>query len=135
MVNDTEIMQQSVKSVRFGHQQHKMEGICSRRTIVETDRNRVIWLSVSFLPDAGVCFREECIMALKDTSASGSACLLRNWYRVFAEPFASADSEPQIIPECEQLQESVLRSHCRATGEFFHAVEKSLSNEVYDPCG
>lgn len=133
MVNDTEIMQKSVKSVRFGHQQYKMEGICSRRTVVETDRNRVLWLSVSFLPDAGVCFREECIMALKDTS--GSACLLQNWYRVFAEPFAAADCKHQAIPEWEQLTQSVLRSHCRATGEFFHAVEKSLSNEVYDPCG
>lgn len=122
-----------MKSVRFGNLQHNMEGLCSKRIIVEADRIRILWSTISFLPTAATNIREDSILALQcTTSGSTPACLLQIWYRVAAEPFAPRDTKLQVDSQNELLTESVLRSHCRTTGEFFQSVEKMLANEVFN---
>lgn len=108
-----------------------MEGACTTREIKEPDRIRFIWSTLSYLPDAAVSFREDCIIALETPAESPATCQLQIWYRVFAEPLTS---NVQTEPESTLLMESVLRSHCRTTGEFFQSVENMLANEAYHPC-
>lgn len=121
-------MSKSVKSIRFGHQHFQMEGIGTRRKIVEADRIRLLWTTLSFLSKAALTIREDCIMALQGTTSVSTR--LQIWYRVSAEP---SSPESELDPESEILKESALRSHCRTTGEFFQSLEKMLANEVYIP--
>lgn len=111
-----------------------MEGIATNRKLIEDDRNRFLWSTLSYLPEAASSFREDCIMALQPISASASPmCLLQIWYCVYAEPFTTSNPWIQASQESKQLKESVLRSHCRTTGDFFQSVEKMLANEAYNP--
>lgn len=124
-MSDTETINKSVKSIRFGHQQFQMEGVGTRRKIMEPDRIRLLWTTLSFLLKTTLTIREDCIMALQGTTSVSTR--LQIWYRVSAEP------ESELDPESEILKESALRSHCRTTGEFFQSLEKMLANEVYIP--
>lgn len=128
-----EIINTTVRSVRFGRQQYKMDGIGMRRSVLDADRYRLLWSTLAFLPEAVSRIREESIMALQPTSVSPPACLLQIWYRVSAEPFVSSNSEFLPDSELKRLKESVLRSHCRTTGDFFQSLERLLADEVYNP--
>lgn len=110
-----------------------MEGFGTKRSIVEADRIRLFWSTLSFLPSAALIVREDSIVALQSTSSSASvsSCLLKVWYRVYAEPIAPSNATRQADNlEATLLKESVLRSHCRSTGEFFQSVERRLANEA-----
>lgn len=107
------------------------------REIVEADRICVVWSTLAPLPSESMTVREDCIMAARPCAPlSTPACLLQIWYRVYAEPIGLVSSGIQTDPASEMLKESVLRSHCRTTGEFFQSIEKVLANEVYShhPC-
>lgn len=101
-----------------------------RRSVLDAARYRLLWSTLAFLPEAASRIREECIMALETASVSPPECRLQIWYRVGAEPLVS-ESLPD--PESKRLQESVLRSHCRTTGDFFQSLERLLADEVYHP--
>lgn len=119
-----------LKSVRFGRHQYELEGVAGIRKVVELTSNSVVWTTLTTLPSEGLNFREDCIMVLQGTLPS--ACHLRIWFRVHAEPL-NPSSESRDALASERLKESVLRTHCRTAADFFQSVEKALANEAYTP--